>query len=177
MESTNANYDRDSLILVVDDDNTLLKFFKIHLNKFFSKVVVVKNAAEAMAVLKEKTFDLVISDVRMPRIDGVQLMRKIHNHDPSIPVYLISGAVIGEGKMDIIDEQADGFLSKPFEMDELHAFISDGIAKRQVFKELSEVMGNKDLKALRKGRVSYKTVSNSDIDRAEQLVEQIIKVS
>ena len=60
-------------ILIVDDDQTLLKFFKIHLNKFFSRVIVVKNAKEAVETLKSKQIDLVLSDIRMPRVDGLQL--------------------------------------------------------------------------------------------------------
>ncbi|NBX24419.1 MAG: hypothetical protein EBR52_10065, partial [Microbacteriaceae bacterium] len=45
-------YDRTSFILVVDDDDSLLKFFKIHLNKFFSRVIVVESAKDALAQLK-----------------------------------------------------------------------------------------------------------------------------
>ena len=50
-------YDRTSYILVVDDDNTLLKFFKIHLNKYYSREIVVKNAKEAIDTLREKEID------------------------------------------------------------------------------------------------------------------------
>ena len=45
-------YDRESNVLIVDDDSTLLKFFKIHLNKFFSRVVVVENAKSALETMK-----------------------------------------------------------------------------------------------------------------------------
>src|SRR5689334_22808504 len=120
MSSTNApnqnppagnqkrNYDRTSYILVVDDDNTLLKFFKIHLNKFFSRVIVVKNAKEAIDTLREKEIDLVISDIRMPRMDGLQLMKRVRKHDPSIPMMMISGALLSDEQSKSAEDDADG---------------------------------------------------------------------
>jgi DNA-binding response OmpR family regulator len=78
MSDPKSVYDRTSFILVVEDDETLLKFFKIHLNKFFSKVIVVKNAKEALDTIKEKSIDLVVSDFKMPKMDGIQLLRKVY---------------------------------------------------------------------------------------------------
>ena len=107
-------YDRTSYILVVDDDNTLLKFFKIHLNKFFSRVVVVKNAKEATDAMREKEIDLVITDIRMPRMDGLQLMKRVRKHDSTIPVLIVSGALMTEEQEEICNNDADGFLRTPF---------------------------------------------------------------
>ena len=75
-------------ILVVDDDSTLLKFFKIHLNKYFSKVIVVDSPAKAIEIIKDENqeIDLVISDYKMPKSNGVQLAKN-KNIDASIPVF------------------------------------------------------------------------------------------
>lgn len=143
MSNTRLPYDRTSYILVVDDDKTLLKFFKIHLNKFFSKVIVVKNAKEAVAVLKEKEIDLVISDIKMPKTDGLQLMKKVRTHDPSIPVFLISGAFLTDDKMEQIFDKADAFLKKPFDVDQLHGFISKGLKLRRIYAKLYNLVPNK----------------------------------
>ena len=136
-------YDRTSYILVVDDDDTLLKFFKIHLNKFFSRVIVVKNAKDAIATLKEKEIDLVISDIRMPRMDGIQLMKKVRAFDPTIPVYLVSGALLTDDQVKAMDGEADGFLKKPFTIDELHGFIDDGMKRRESLKALKDLVPDK----------------------------------
>ena len=77
MTIQDQNYNRTSNILVVDDDDTLLKFFKIHLNKFFSKVIVVQNAKEAVETITEKDIDLVISDIRLPDGTGIGLFEEI----------------------------------------------------------------------------------------------------
>jgi CheY-like chemotaxis protein len=168
-------YDRTSHIMIVDDDQTLLKFFKIHLNKFFSHVVVVKNAREAIDEMGKKEFDLVLSDIKMPRTDGVQLLKKIRNTNASIPVFLISGAVITDEQQQIVDETADGFLRKPFTIEEIQEFIQDGMTKRGILKELSDVCkDNKVLLSLIKGKSKPARLKKpADVKRATELLQKL----
>lgn len=138
-------YDRTSYVLIVDDDDTLLKFFKIHLNKFFSRVLVVPNAKEALETLRTKEIDLVLTDVRMPRTDGFQLLKKIRAHSAAVPVILIS-AFLTDEQIAEARELADGFLKKPFGVDELHDLIQGGFRRREILKQLAPMFGdNKDL--------------------------------
>ena len=162
MSQSQQKYDRTSFILVVDDDNTLLKFFKIHLNKFFSKVIVVKNAKEAIESLREKTIDLVISDINMPRMDGFQLMKRVRKHDTAIPVLLISGALLNKDEEDLLNE-ADGYLRKPFNVDQLHDFINSGLLRREKMKQLATLVSDKkQLRNLLKGTVKIEKVIKKD---------------
>jgi DNA-binding NtrC family response regulator len=134
-EQPKRAYDRDSNVLIVDDDGTLLKFFKIHLNKFFSKVVVVEGAKEALDVMKTKEVDLLLTDVRMPKVDGLELMTKVRKAHPDIPVLLISGEPMSDEQKKMI-ALADGFLAKPFTVDELNQYILGGIDLRNEMKKL-----------------------------------------
>ena len=134
-------YDRESNVLIVDDDSTLLKFFKIHLNKFFSRVVVVESAKSALETMKEREIDLVLTDVRMPKIDGLELMQKIRKQYPSVPILLISGEPMSDDQAEIV-KTADGFLAKPFGIDELNNYICSGIDLRNSMKELIACMKN-----------------------------------
>ena len=157
-------YDRTSYVLVVDDDNTLLKFFKIHLNKFFSRVIVVKNAKEAIETLREKEIDLVLSDIRMPRMDGLQLMKRIRKHDPAIPVLLISGGLLDEEEQRIADEETDGYLRKPFSVDQLHEFLDRGMELREKYKQLVALLPD-DKKVIRdvlRGKAKVKKYVEGD---------------
>ncbi len=138
---TKRAYDRESNVLIVDDDSTLLKFFKIHLNKFFSRVVVVESAKAALDTMKEREIDLVLTDVRMPKIDGLELMRKIRKQNPSIPILLISGEPMSDEQAEIV-KTADGFLAKPFGIDELNDYICRGIDLRNSMKELISCLKN-----------------------------------
>jgi DNA-binding NtrC family response regulator len=139
-------YDRESNVLIVDDDSTLLKFFKIHLNKFFSRVVVVESAKAALAAMKERDMDLILTDIRMPKIDGLELMTKIRKQHPDIPVLLISGEPMSETQQATVNS-ADGFLTKPFSVDELNDYMSRGIDLRNAMKELVPYL--KDKKKIR----------------------------
>lgn len=175
-ESNTSTYDQDSYILIVDDDQTLLKFFKIHLNKFFSKVLVVKNAKEAIAAIKdkEKVIDLLITDIRMPHITGLELMKKVKSYDPSIPVLIISGALLDPEKEKEACS-ADGYLRKPFTVDALHDFIENGMKKRETIKELASLVPNKkQLKDLLQGKRKLKSTTNKDdFEKAKELFDSL----
>ncbi|MFW7380168.1 MAG: response regulator [Oligoflexus sp.] len=175
MTIQDRTYNRTSYILVVDDDDTLLKFFKIHLNKFFSRVIVVRNAQEAINTLKEKEIDLVISDIKMPRMDGIQLMKKVKNHDPAIPVFLVSGALLSEIQKGAVDTKADGFLKKPFSIDELHEFIDRGMQVREYYKELLEIVQDKKkFLELIQGKRQLRFIKDEDgRARAQEIMDQI----
>ena len=176
MSSPKKPYDRTSYILVVDDDDTLLKFFKIHLNKFFSRVIVVTSAKEAIATLKEKEIDLVISDIRMPRMDGLQLMKKVRAHDPAIPMFIVSGALLTDEQVEEVKE-ADGYLRKPFSIDDLHSFIDRGMQCRDLLKELNELVGDKKkLNDLVRGKMARESFK-STIDRAQNALVEFKKAS
>jgi DNA-binding NtrC family response regulator len=171
-------YDRLSYILVVDDDDTLLKFFKIHLNKFFSKVIVVKNAKEAIEMLRDKEIDLVITDIRMPRMDGTQLMKRVRKHDSSIPVLIISGALLNPEQTEATKE-ADGYLRKPFSVDQLHEFISRGMERREQMKKLVEFIPDKRIfRDVIRGKVKLeKAAAPEHREEAKLLLQDILNVS
>ncbi len=162
--ATKRAYDRTSHIMIVDDDETLLKFFKIHLNKFFSRVIVVKNAKEASDTLKSKEIDLVLSDIRMPKVDGLQLLKKIRRYDATIPVFLISGALLTDEQQEEVSEFADGFLRKPFTVDEIQDFINAGMNRREILKELGAILPDKKaLLMLIKGKIKPEKIKDEKV--------------
>lgn len=136
-------YDRTSHILIVDDDQTLLKFFKIHLNKFFSRVIVVGSAEEAMKVMKSKDIDLVISDIKMPKTDGLNLLEQITKIDPTIPIYLITGGTLNSSQTGIAKKFAEGIVRKPFSIEDIENVINNGMNKRQAFRDLEALIPDK----------------------------------
>jgi DNA-binding NtrC family response regulator len=170
-----SNYDRDHYILIVDDDQTLLKFFKIHLNRFFSKVIVVCSAKEALGVCQEKTIDLVITDIVMHKVTGLQLLTKLTRLFPTVPVLLISGASLTPEEELFCEEKTYGILKKPFSVDQLHEYIYGGLLKREKLKQLLEIIGSeKRLKALLQGKMILKnTVSKDDYIHAEQVWNEL----
>src|SRR3954468_19521113 len=88
--SLHSHYDRDSRILIVDSDEVLAKFFKIHLNKFFSKVFVTGNAREALEWFKKEAFDLVITETTLPRASSQQFVKRLRKMDSRVPIILMT---------------------------------------------------------------------------------------
>ena len=169
-------YDRTSYVLIVDDDNTLLKFFKIHLNKFFSRIVAAKSAKEALTMLREKDIDVVLTDVRMPRMDGLSFMAKVRAYDPTIPVMIISGALDEEQEL-FVQGEADGLLRKPFSVDELHQFIDMAMDRREKLRRLGELCGDKAVvRKIRKAKaIKGKALAAKDRAEAEALLAECLK--
>jgi CheY-like chemotaxis protein len=104
-----------SRILVVDDDALSRAVLLDAVRSLGHEVVVVASGADALARLREETFDLVISDVAMPEMDGVELARRIAARPVPIPVVLVSAA----GRPPSGTVPIAGFVAKPLDSDRL----------------------------------------------------------
>src|SRR5512134_3276372 len=78
-------------VLLVDDDEALRTAFSRALRRAGHEVVVAKSGREAAATLSGQPFELVVSDVRMPDMDGIELLRLVRDRDADLPVLLMSG--------------------------------------------------------------------------------------
>ena len=108
--------------LIVDDEEDLRDILELMLSRMGVDVVSASNGRDALIQLKEKTFDLVISDISMPIMDGVTLLKELRNNpDLSQPHFLfISGGIeFDESKQALISSQSDGMISKPFQIDQI----------------------------------------------------------
>jgi EAL domain-containing protein (putative c-di-GMP-specific phosphodiesterase class I) len=105
-------------ILVVDDEPALLRTFERVLRGTFD-VVTCSNTDEAISLVTSRSFDVVVSDVHMPQMSGVDLLRIIRAYDFDVPVILITGAPSVETAADAVALGAAGYLIKPFENDAL----------------------------------------------------------
>jgi CheY-like chemotaxis protein len=111
-----------ALILVVDDEDYLQRLIGETLNIGGHKVVLAGSGKEASLLCKERVFDLVITDLVMPDMDGLELIRCLrasHNH---LPILAISGAYDGVLKI-AAALGAAGTLKKPFGPDELSSMV------------------------------------------------------
>ena len=106
-------------ILVVDDDAIVIKSCKRILEAESLEVSTVSSADEALEALKKYDFDLLLIDVKMPRHDGMFLMREIKKVIPDMPIIVMSGYPTPETVSDVIKLGAAQFIPKPFRPDEL----------------------------------------------------------
>ncbi len=106
-------------ILVVDDELSMREFLKILLEKEGYSASTAPDAATALAMLKEETYELVISDVKMPAMDGMSLLEKIKEINATIPVIMITAFASPENAVRAMKDGAFDYITKPFKVEEI----------------------------------------------------------
>jgi DNA-binding NtrC family response regulator len=112
-------------ILVVDDDDQLRDMLLEVLGSLDYFPIGVKDGEEALNQLKIQDFDLVVSDIRMPKMDGLALLKNIKAKAPQLPVVMITGFPSICPAQKVIQEGADGYLAKPFRIEKIDELMRD----------------------------------------------------
>src|SRR5438128_4784218 len=106
-------------ILVVDDEPSILKLLKEALTQWGYQVECVGTGAEALEAIRTGLYDAAITDIRMPEMSGLDLLREIKRHDESIEVIVMTGYPTISSAVEARKEGAYDYLSKPLILDEL----------------------------------------------------------
>ena len=106
-------------ILVVDDETSILKLLKEALTQWGYQVACVSTGTEALEAIRTELFDAAITDIRMPEMTGLDLLREIKRHDESIEVVVMTGYPTIASAVEALKEGAYDYLSKPLILDEL----------------------------------------------------------
>jgi len=110
-------------ILVVDDELSIREFFSIFLKKQGYEATMASGAKEAMKILKKNTFDMIISDIKMPEMSGIELLRKVMEINPNIIVIMITAYASAETAVEAMKLGAYDYIIKPFKVDEIRIII------------------------------------------------------
>ena len=106
-------------ILVVDDEKSILMLLKEALTQWGYQVTTAASAVEGLELLKNGLFDALISDIRMPDMSGLDLLREIRKQDETIEVVMMTGYPTIASAVQALKEGAYDYLSKPLILDEL----------------------------------------------------------
>jgi DNA-binding NtrC family response regulator len=126
-------------LLLLDDEPIVGKTLKPALSKMGCEVEVYENPAEAVKRLEEQEFDIVVTDIRMEGLDGIEVLDRIKKKFPRTQVIMITGYAMMETAREAMEKGAFDFVSKPFEPDELRAVVAR--AARTLGYELLELDG------------------------------------
>ena len=124
-------------VLVADDQADIRAFVRRHLEGAGYRVVEAADGEEALDRVRQRLPDLVVSDVMMPRLDGLGLCRALRS-DPEtdfVPVLLLTARAAPEDRLDGLAEACDDYLTKPFDVRELVARVDNLIAIRRRLRE------------------------------------------
>ncbi|HTR30761.1 MAG TPA: response regulator transcription factor [Puia sp.] len=108
-------------ILLVEDDPQISNLVGLHLHEPFYAVTACDRAATALSRLAETTFDLVILDIMLPDLSGVEICRRIRERDKRTPILMLSSLAEETDKVMALELGADDYLTKPFGVFELMA--------------------------------------------------------
>ncbi len=119
-------------ILVVDDDRGMKEFLQIMLEKDGHAVSCAGGGTEALNLCRKNRFDLVLTDLKMPKVNGIDLLREIKTISPETAVILITAFASGETALAAMREGAFDYLEKDFDIDELKAVVRDALSKKGI---------------------------------------------
>ncbi|MCW9052861.1 MAG: sigma 54-interacting transcriptional regulator [Motiliproteus sp.] len=126
-------------LLLVDDDPSLMRLLVLRLEAEHYQVLTASNGQEALQVLRSEEIDLVISDLRMDEMDGLELFEQVQHYYPGKPVIIITAQGTIPEAVSATQQGVFGFLTKPVDKKELLHQISQALAASQGCRS-----GNKD---------------------------------
>ncbi|MBI5327635.1 MAG: response regulator [Deltaproteobacteria bacterium] len=148
-------------MIIVDDDPAVLKATSLIFGESGYLVATCDNAREALAELQKKQFDVVLSDINMPEMTGIELLEKIHIFNKEIPVILMTGYAELNMAVEAIKKGAADFILKPYDT----AYLTHSIKKAVDYYRLMQMEKN------------YKFRLEKDIkERTQELAEALIMV-
>ncbi|MDO6491202.1 MAG: sigma-54-dependent transcriptional regulator [Cellulophaga sp.] len=122
-------------ILIVDDDIHILELLQRHLQALNYHVYKAVSVKQALYVLHDSTIDLLITDIQMPEIDGLQLLKYTAEHYPEIPKLVITGYPSVDDAMSVIKSGATDYLTKPFTKEELKQAVNRSLESSKKTKK------------------------------------------
>ncbi|HET9131145.1 MAG TPA: sigma-54 dependent transcriptional regulator, partial [Terriglobia bacterium] len=122
-------------ILIVDDEQSLRDVLSIMLKRAGYVVTSAMDGEEAIELLNREIFDLVITDLRMPKIDGMEVLRAVKSASPETVVLIITAFATADSAVDAMKQGAYDYLTKPFQVDEVQLIIRNALEKRRLTTE------------------------------------------
>ncbi|MDL1975519.1 MAG: sigma-54 dependent transcriptional regulator [Deltaproteobacteria bacterium] len=126
-------------ILVVDDEEYMLKLFRKILAKEGHEVLSADSGVEAVALVKEEAFDLMISDLVMPDFDGMDLLKEIKTRYPDMPFIVITAYGTVESAVEAMKTGAFDYLTKPFRKDDILLVVGKALQYCQLRDEVKRL--------------------------------------
>ena len=113
-------------VLVVDDERSILQLLKEALTHWGYQVTTAQNGREALDALRTSVFHVAMTDIRMPDMSGLDLLREIKKLDETIEVVVMTGYPAISSAIEALKEGAYDYLSKPVMLDEIHHICAPG---------------------------------------------------
>jgi DNA-binding NtrC family response regulator len=124
------------VILAVDDEPVILETFKAIFGGEF-KVLTADSGKKALETINNEPVELVFLDIRMPDMDGMEILRGIKKYDENLPVIMATAIDKAKTAVEAIRLGASGYITKPFDIDEVMAAAERAIERKKLIKEVA----------------------------------------
>ena len=130
--------DSSAKILIVDDDENIRKVLVAILEDKGYGTEAVGTAREAIKKSDKKFYNLALIDIRLPDMEGIDLLRKIKDTTPRMRKIIITGYPTLQNAMDAVNRGADAYVTKPFDVERVLSTISEQLKKQEQEKKYSQ---------------------------------------
>ncbi len=124
-------------ILVVDDEKSMREILEIFLKSEGYNITVASNGEVALEIMKNDFFDLIISDMKMPKVGGMELLRNVKKISPDTVVVIITAFGTTESAVEAMKLGAFDYITKPFQMDDIRLVVKNALEKQKLQKDVS----------------------------------------
>jgi len=118
-------------ILVVDDEESMCQYLSILLQKEGYDVQTVNSGAAALKVMTDDPVDVVMTDIQMPKMDGIQLLKGIKGLDPTTPVIIMTAYASEQSAIEAVNLGAFSYVQKHTKNDEIKMIVRNAMADRK----------------------------------------------
>ncbi len=122
-------------ILVIDDEESMCNFMGIMLTKEGYEVATTTDPTEALNRLREADFDLVIADLHMPGLDGLEVLKQVKALNAELEVIMMTAFASVETAIEAMKQGAADYITKPFQVDEIKLIIEKALSRRRLIAE------------------------------------------
>ncbi len=156
-------------ILVVDDETVALKNLCHILKKEGYQVVGVKSGKQALACLDKQEFALVITDLKMPQVDGMQVLRRVKSVHHNTEVIMITGFSTVDSAVESLKSGAYYYITKPFELDQVRKVVREATQKYKLVHEVEQLKSQIAHKNHQPQIITHNREMKSLLDMANQI--------
>jgi len=125
-------------ILIIDDDKSIRRSLTSILEEKGYAVDTARNADEALRKSKDAYYNLALIDIRLPDLEGTDLLNKLQETSPEMIKIILTGYPSLQNAIKAVNRGADGYLIKPADIDELHQMIEEHLKRQEEEKKYSE---------------------------------------
>ncbi|HBA54318.1 response regulator [Syntrophorhabdus aromaticivorans] len=177
-----TKHDETFRILVVDDNKELREILEEYLRVEGNVTDGAANGREALAKHGENPYDLIVTDLNMPEVTGMELIRSIKRDNDDTEFIIVTGYASLDSVVEAVKMGAFGYIIKPFRMEELKVVVKNALDKVSL-KKLNRIL-LKELKSLHDEIERYRRGANIEsvepagkqMDNTEQILEEIEKI-